>query len=627
MKNPNVQTRLFVLFFTVIIMLALNGCDPFVHDGITNSAEVAQHGYFYLTEQSTNSLIMLDYNKREIKRWSLNNIDNTGSLQGITFDGQYLWFAFSGNTKKIMKVNAEADTLAIMQSIAAPSKSGQGSGTIRGIAYGGGYLWSVNSGGTTTPALPYIFQIDVATGKMRDSIPLYNTAEPRGLCYSDAKNDAYNLTVLAAGLYFTEKDQNKLYYCNPAKRGVVDTVCTLPVSPRGIAYTSPYGIAKDASFFYSINNSVTAPHMFQLDLAGNLLSRYDFTNMHPTYVVWSSYDVRGGGPPAIGNISPAKGVIGTGLAVDISGAGFKSGLTVDFGSNITIDTLQLVNSNQLHLYIRIDTNAVLGLRTVSMQNPNGLTASLTNGFKVLAAPEVDYIYVAESVLSRIYKIRLSDSTLVQYWSTSSINAVKSLQGLSFDGTDFWMSNSGTDKHVYKLVLPDADTTATATQESFAVSTSGTLRSSTFANGFMWQVISETTPTLGKIVRIDPATGTVLDTIITPGSNPRGATWLNGVLYVDDTDLDKVYQYNLTAKTWTEIWSTPVTTGSKFATGLTNDGSNFWIANSSTTDDHLFKVTPTGSIVYVLNVLPVVISKLTPTTTDMGGITGIVFVTK
>jgi hypothetical protein len=166
-----------------------------------------------------------------------------------------------------------------------------------------------------------------------------------------------------------------------------------------------------------------------------------------------------------------------------------------------------------------------------------------------------------------------------------------------------------------------------------VTTSGTLRGATFANGYLWQVISETSA-LGKIIRIDTTTNTTLDTILAPGNNPRSITWLNNILYCNDTDSDKVFQYNITTKKWTGIFTTPYVTtvtsagtSSKFATGFSNDGVDFWIANSSISDDRLFKVNTSGQVLYVMNLLPLVINTLSATTTDMGGITGIAFVTK
>jgi DNA-binding beta-propeller fold protein YncE len=138
MKNPRVRFRLFFVIFAAISSFVISGCDPFANDGITNSAEVASKGYFYVTESESNLLLMLNYNNAELKRWSLNSLASDKSVQGVTFDGQYLWLSFSGNEDKIVRVNAESDTLVALKSIDAPSAK---KGTIRGIAYDGTFLW------------------------------------------------------------------------------------------------------------------------------------------------------------------------------------------------------------------------------------------------------------------------------------------------------------------------------------------------------------------------------------------------------------------------------------------------------------------------------------------------------
>jgi hypothetical protein len=618
MKNPRVRFRLFFVIFSAISLFVLGGCDPFTNDGITDPANVTAKGYFYVTESESNLLLMLNYDGAELKRWSLDKLASDKSVQGVTFDGKYLWLSFSGNEDNIVKVNAESDTLVALKSIDAPPTKW---GTIRGIAHDGTYMWALNSGSSldTHPFAPTLYKLDATSGAIIQTITL-STPEPRGLCYANPSLDVYGRGP-KKGIYYTDVTKDKVY-CYNLEKFVIDTVFSTPVPPRGADYNYATGLSYDGGYFYEINSSNSADHLYKLDYKGEVSSKYDLPYTHPQSVVWANYDVRGGGPPEVSLIAPAKGVVGTGMAVEITGSGFKSGFTADFGANITIDTSILVSPNQIHLYLRIDASATLGLRDVTVKNANGLSGVLTDGFKILAVAEEDYIYMGESVLSRIYQIRLSDSTIVKYWSIKSVASVSSLQGVSYDGTNIWLSNSGTDRHIYKLNLPTGtDTVATIETGTtpIPVTTTGTLRSAAFANGYLWQVISETSPTLGKIIRIDVSTGTTLDTIICPGSNPRGITWLNGVLYVDDTDLDKIYQYSLTSKTWTEIGATPSAGGSKFATGLTNDGTNFWIANSSGTDDHLFKVNTTGQVLYVLN-LPGLLSY------DLG-ITGIAFVTK
>jgi DNA-binding beta-propeller fold protein YncE len=122
-----------------------------------------------------------------------------------------------------------------------------------------------------------------------------------------------------------------------------------------------------------------------------------------------------------------------------------------------------------------------------------------------------------------------------------------------------------------------------------------MRGIVWDNGSIWVTVS----TVGKIYRVDPITGAVLDSVTTPGVEPRGVAFANDQLYCNDTSLDSIFVYNTSTKSWRGVFATPTppggSTSNRFATGITWDGHNFWIANSTTTFDHVFKVTPTGTV--------------------------------
>ena len=92
---------------------------------------------------------------------------------------------------------------------------------------------------------------------------------------------------------------------------------------------------------------------------------------------------------------------------------------------------------------------------------------------------------------------------------------------------------------------------------------------------------------------------MLDSIPTPGVEPRGIAFVNGQLYCNDTSLDTVYVYSTLNQRWTGAFATPTppggTTSNRFATGMTWDGTNFWIANSTNNFDHVFRMSPTGTV--------------------------------
>ncbi|MEZ5469068.1 MAG: hypothetical protein R3F18_15595 [Lysobacterales bacterium] len=89
----------------------------------------------------------------------------------------------------------------------------------------------------------------------------------------------------------------------------------------------------------------------------------------------------------ITNVDPFQGSIGTEMDVTISGYGFLSNTTFDFGAGVTVLNLSVANTNMALARLRIDQAAPLGFRDVqATQTPGGLTATLIRGFVVGDAP-------------------------------------------------------------------------------------------------------------------------------------------------------------------------------------------------------------------------------------------------
>lgn len=82
-------------------------------------------------------------------------------------------------------------------------------------------------------------------------------------------------------------------------------------------------------------------------------------------------------------VNPGQGVIGTTLDVTIEGYGFQPGTTFDFGPDIQVSNLVIVNANQARATLAIDSTADLGYRdVVATQAPGGIVATLADGFLV-----------------------------------------------------------------------------------------------------------------------------------------------------------------------------------------------------------------------------------------------------
>ncbi len=581
------------------------GCNPFPTDGITDPGLLAKKGYFYIADRGSNSLVMLDASMLELKRWSLNLIaPDTVALQGITFGGKNVWLAFSGNEKIIAKVDATGDTLAVIHSIPVPPVvSGATQGTIRGIGVEGNNMWVVNSGSATYALSPTLYKIDLLTDLVSTSY-LMPSPSPRGITYAAMTPDVYGAVPLT-GLYYTDNTTKKVHYFNN-KSPFFDSAFTAPIPPAGTTYDQPLGITNDGTSFYTLSYSSIASYLFKCTSTGYVESSYKLPYKYPVAVVWSNYDIRFIDPPAVSAISPAFGSQATTQKVSILGTGFKNNATVSLGAGITVSNLTYVSPTTLTANLIIDSLAVIGKRTVEVVNPDGRVGKADSIFTVTpysAVPVVEYLYVADNTLDSLFQIRVSDSTIVQSWSTKSLS-VSHCRGMAFDGTNLWMAFNSTDYKIHKVNTNMAGATLIS-DLSFSCPSIGnapTVQNLTYNNGALW--LAQTTVTQGIIYKLDPATGAVLDSIITPGAaGARGIVFRNGLLYCNDRDTKNISSCDPAVKTWTTAFPEPVPpAGTTSTTGMFFNGTNFWMANSggaTALSDVLMEVSPTGSVLRYL----------------------------
>jgi hypothetical protein len=86
--------------------------------------------------------------------------------------------------------------------------------------------------------------------------------------------------------------------------------------------------------------------------------------------------------PGITSLSPAAGITNGGTVVAINGSNFVSGLTVQFGAASATS----VNFSNATLVTAVAPAGTLGAVNVTVQNPGGQTATLTNGFVYVTTP-------------------------------------------------------------------------------------------------------------------------------------------------------------------------------------------------------------------------------------------------
>jgi streptogramin lyase len=580
-----------ILFLTP---LAFYSCDILATDGKAGDSLFQRGGYFYMLDRATVSLVLMDNQLHEQQRWNLFPITNDSSLQGIAFDGKYLWISSSGTALRIYQLDIQGAAISALKTFNAPP---QRRGTVRDIAYDGGSLWVANSGSRTytTPAM--LYKLDPLTGNTLDSLVL-PFSEPRAVGFVPPTLDLYGRGNSDPMLYISDANTNKVYKYNIAKPAF-DTAFSSPVPPRGASYINVVGLTSDGQSVWLVNGSTTtaADHLYRINNFGRVDIRYDLPYALPGPVVWAPVDVRAvvTAPLTLLSVSPTSGRRDTSLVVDLFGNGFKSGagLSVSFGAGITTDSVRFVSTTQLKAGITIAASAALGKRNVTVTNPDGNSTTKDSLFEVTAVAQgPGYLWLADQNSLMLYKIRISDTTIVAQYSTSGLSSAGP-QGVAFDGTNLWLCFSSTTRRLFKI-----DTTGGVLSElsSFAAPVSGgTLRGIVFDGGNLWLSVSTT----AKIYKINPANGTLLDSLSSPGIEPRGITFSGGELYCNDTSIDSVFAYNTALATWISKFATPTPAGgsttNRFATGLTWDGSNFWIANSSGNYDHVYKLSPLGEV--------------------------------
>jgi hypothetical protein len=576
-----------------IVFLLIQGCNILDYDGDEKSLLNPKGGYFYMLERSSNSLIMMDAQLRELKRWELTSTIEGTSTQGITFDGQFLWISSSGSMDKIFKVDASGDTLVVIKSIDAPP---QKQGVVRDIAWDGNSLWVLNSGSSTYKNPATLYELNPVDGSIR-SETVVPSPEPRALSFVNSYTDVYNRGPIQ-GLYYSDVDEDYIYSYR-YDRPFFDTLYSTPTPPRGTSTRYIVGLTHDGANFWLVNSSDVSDILYKISYNGKVLDQFALPYSEPGPIVWSDVDIRKGSPPVIYSISPNTGLIGSTLDVEVYGNWFKPGakLSADFGVGITTNSVNFISNTQLRVNITISANTSPGKRDVVIINPDGVQARLDSAFEVTQTLLTPYLWVADQALGQryLYKIRLTDTTVVQEWPTTDITN-DGMQGVAYDGTDIWLCASGSSRTIYKV---DVSGSALGLQSSFpAPVVGGTLRGMTFENNYLWLAVSKLN-SAGYIFKIDPLSGAAVDTIQTPGDEVRGIIFVSGQLYCNDIAIDSVFSYNNLTKTWTSQFVTPTpiggTTSNRYATGLAHDGQSFWIANSNLNFDQIFNVSSTGTI--------------------------------
>jgi hypothetical protein len=82
------------------------------------------------------------------------------------------------------------------------------------------------------------------------------------------------------------------------------------------------------------------------------------------------------------SVAPNGGGRNQQLTVRVTGSGFQSGATADFGQRIMVRRAVFVSATALDVQVKVHQQAPVGPRDVRVTNPNGSTGMLVGGFTV-----------------------------------------------------------------------------------------------------------------------------------------------------------------------------------------------------------------------------------------------------
>lgn len=96
-------------------------------------------------------------------------------------------------------------------------------------------------------------------------------------------------------------------------------------------------------------------------------------------------DIVGGGTATVTSLSPSAVRLGASATVEITGAGFAEGASLDLGAGVTVTSTSFVDASTLVAQVAVGANASPGGRTLTLVNGTGLSTVVEDAFVVLPA--------------------------------------------------------------------------------------------------------------------------------------------------------------------------------------------------------------------------------------------------
>ena len=174
-----------------------------------------------------------------------------------------------------------------------------------------------------------------------------------------------------------------------------------------------------------------------------------------------------------------------------------------------------------------------------------------------------YLWAASSSNSMLYKLDPVSGAVLETISVPGLDT----GGLAWDGSAFWITDSGAD------IIAKVDTSGTVLL-TFPAPSSGPVGLA-WDGTYLWDVdfVSD------ELHKINPSNGAVLHTISSPDTRPAGVAWDGQYLWINGRDSATTYKLDPTDGSVVSSFSTPPGAGVNNGQGAAFDGQYLWIANS------------------------------------------------
>jgi hypothetical protein len=173
-----------------------------------------------------------------------------------------------------------------------------------------------------------------------------------------------------------------------------------------------------------------------------------------------------------------------------------------------------------------------------------------------------YLWAASSSNSMLYELDPVSGAVLDTVSVPGL----SMAGLAWDGSAFWVTDSGAD------IIAKVNTSG-AVLLTFPAPSSGPVGLA-WDGAYLWDVdwVSD------ELHKIDPSSGAVLHTIPSPDTRPAGVAWDGQYLWTNGRNSATTYKLDPTDGSVVSSFSTPPGAGLNNGQGAAFDGQYLWVAN-------------------------------------------------